>query len=34
MAQALNPSAQEAEVISEFEDNLVYRISSRIAKAT
>ena len=38
MAHAFNPSTQEAEAggrrISEFEVNLVYRVSSRTTRAT
>ena len=34
MVQAFNPGTWEAEAVSEFENSLVYRVSSRIARAT
>ena len=37
MAHAFNPNTQEAEAgrqISEFEDSLIYKVSSRTARAT
>jgi hypothetical protein len=34
VALAFNPSTWEAEAVSEFEASLVYRVSSRTARAT
>jgi hypothetical protein len=34
VAHAFNPNTREAEAASEFEASLVYKVSSRIARAT